>query len=198
MNNLNDINRSTLASVATFLTFPYLWMGLIMALIAMYGINFFGRTISGDLVALVMCCAFANPFVPGLVSNFAVRPLFLNLIMRDVFSGSGCLLGLVGFVLTWVSVVFFVTRNFQTAVILFALAPVIGLGLAFAITTLGRSGGGRLSGPSGGRPMINRPPDRTRQLPPGPSNRKQLPSGSESNRNTGAPGGRVPRPRKRE
>jgi hypothetical protein len=179
------------------LTFPYIWLGLILLLVSMYGINFFGQSISGDLVALGTCCALASPLIPGLVSNFAARPLFLNLIMRDVFSGSGCLLGLLGFVLTWLSVLFFVTRSFQTAVVLFALAPVLGLGLAFIITTIGRSGGGRRSAATGGRSIISKPPSQDRQLLGGSTGRKQLPPGKEPGHRAEETRGRVSRPRKR-
>lgn len=197
MNNLNDINRTTLASVATFLTFPYIWLGLILLLIAMYGINFFGNSISGDIVALVMCCALANPLIPGLVSNFAARPLLINLIMRDVFSGAGCLLGLLAFVGTWVSVLFFITRSLETATILFALAPIIGLSLAFLITTVGRHGNGLHSAGMGGGPTISRTPGQNRRLPDSTVDRKQLPSGRVSDRRPEETRGRVPRPRKR-
>lgn len=197
MNNLNDINRTTLASVATFLTFPYIWLGLILLLIAMYGVNFFGRSISGDVVALVTCCALANPLIPGLVSNFAARPLFINLIMRDVFSGAGCLLGLLAFVGTWVSVLFFITRSLETAAILLALAPVIGLSLAFLITTISRPGSGLRSTGMGRGPTISKPPSQDRRLPDSPAGRKQLPSGKTPDRRPEEARGRVPRPRKR-
>ena len=185
-------NRSTFATLTAFIAFPYIWLGLFLLLSLMYGGNFFGQDFGGSLVAALLCLGLLNPFVPGLISNFIVRPILLNLLVREIVSTAGCLTGLVGFVITGLVMLYFLGREPGIALAIFAAAPVIGALLAAAVSFLGRGGipirtgnGGTTRGP---QVRVEKPKPRSlpeRSTPPRLSPPSKTPS-------------RIPAPRRRE
>jgi len=198
--------RTTLSTLAAFISFPYIWLGLFLLLSLMYGGNFFGQGLGGDLVAALLCLGLLNPIVPGLVSTFVARPIFLNLLGRELISTAGCLTGLVGFVLTGLGVLYFLGRDLQTALVIFLIAPVVGGLLAAVISVAGRSGlssalsGRRTPPPQTGvrKPEQRLLPGRT-ERPSLPGSRpSRLPTPRRSERTEKRRSGRVPPPRRRE
>ncbi|HDQ71852.1 MAG TPA: hypothetical protein ENN19_07115 [Chloroflexi bacterium] len=198
-------NRSTLATIAAFISFPYIWLGLFLLLSLMYGGNFFGQDIGGSLVAALLCLGLLNPLLPGLVANFVARPIFLNLLAREIVSTAGCLTGLVGFVVTGLGVLYFLSRNLGVALLIFLSAPVVGGLLAFGVSIAGRGGFPVLSRgrrpPSTPRIRVEKPEPRRLA---GRSERPSLPDASSSSsrlpaprRSERPPSRRTPPPRRR-
>lgn len=197
---LDTENRSMLANMATAISFPYIWIGLFLIFFILYGADFFGAGIGGSLVSVLICLGLLNPLVPGLVSGFVARPLFLNLLGREIVTGKGCLAGLATVVAGMAAMLFFLTRDPNTSLIIFAVAPLLGSLLAASISLLSRrgpsgSGGRRPPGPGRvGRqsrgselPGGHRPPS----LPPPSSTSRPVPPSK------GAVGGDRPKaPRK--
>lgn len=185
---LSTENRSTLATVAAFLSFPYIWIGLFLLLNWLYGGNFFGQGWGGDVVAALLCLGLLNPLAPGLISNFIARPAFLNLLARQIVSGMGCVVGLIGFVLSWVAVLYFVGRDFQLATWIFLAAPLVGGVLTFAVTAAGRGGG---FSSSRGTSKSGRPPVRIKEPSP-----RELPNHPERRALPESRNERLPSPRR--
>jgi len=170
---LSAENQATLATIAAAISFPYIWGGLFLLLYLLFGVNFFGEGLGGGLVAALLCIGLANPLVPGAVATFVARPIYRNLLARQIMTAPGCLVGLIGFALTALSMLFFLARDFQLALVLFAAAPIVGAALAGGLSLLGRSnlrlGRGRRAAPpvSGGRAPLPRVPE-GRKPPPLP------------------------------
>jgi hypothetical protein len=176
-------NRSTLATIAAAVSFPYIWLGLFLLLSLMYGGNFFGQDIGGSLVAALLCLGLLNPLAPGLVSSFVARPIFLNLLAREIVSAAGCLTGLAGFAVTGLGILYFLSRDIGIALLIFLAAPVVGGLLAFGVSVAVRGGfparsGGRRSSPAP-RIRVERP--ESRRLPGRPE-RPSLPGSSSLDR----------------
>jgi len=204
---LRSENRSTLATLAAAISFPYIWLGLFLLLSLMYGADFFGRGFEGGLVAGLLCLGLLNPIVPGLVSSFVARPIFFNLLGRELVSSAGCLVGLGGLFLTGLSVLYFLTRDLEMALILFLAAPLVGGLLATVISLAGRGG---LSLPSRRRAVpptswqVRKPERRVLPgkrerpaLPPSSSSRLSRPSSPRRSERVSKPSRRTPRPPKR-
>lgn len=178
--NLRTENRATFATLAAAISFPYIWLGLYLFLTLLYGANFFGQGFGGGLVAGLLCLGLLNPLVPGLVSTFVARPIFLNLLGREIVSSSGCLVGLAGFALIGLATLYFLARDMTVAVVIFLAAPLVGGLLAFLISTAARSG---FSLGHGRRPSAPTPPRisvSSRPSLPAPPNRPGLPGSSAS------------------
>lgn len=200
-------NRSALAAVSASISFPYIWLGLFLLLSLLYGGNFFGQNWEGDLVAGLLCLGLLNPIVPGLVANFIARPIFLNLLGRELISTAGCLIGLVGFALTGLGVLYFLGRDLRIALIVFLAAPVVGVSLCIAITTIQRgrfpsassrsrySPSTQIRGPRRGQRSL---PRRTERPVPTRSQSRRLPTPRRSDRTKRQSNKRVPPPRKRK
>lgn len=169
---LDHENRSTYANIATALAFPYIWIGLFLLLYQLFGFNFFGRGLNGDLVSVVLCFGLLNPAVPGALANYVAKPLFNNLLGREIITTKGCLSGIVTAALGFVLILFFLARDLQTALIIFVAAPVVGGVLALLVSFLANSssrGGGPRTGGGSSRPGPSHLG--ARALPPGPSSR---------------------------
>lgn len=190
--SLRTENRGTLATLAAAVSFPYIWLGLYLLLALMYGVNFFGQGLSGGLVAGLLCLGLLNPIVPGLISTFIARPIFLNLLGREIVSTSGCLIGLMVFVLIGLGTLFFIARDLTIAILVFFAAPVAGGALAFVVSAAGRGGLSLPLGRASGRApsiKVTRP---ERPTITGRPNRPTLPGASQST------GSRLPLPRRGE
>lgn len=184
--HLRSENRGILSTVSAAISFPYIWMGLFLLLSLMYGVDFFGEGFGGGLVAGLLCLGLLNPFVPGLISSFVVKPIISNLLGREAVTASGCVTGLVSVAVMGLAILFFITRDPQVALIIFMAAPVVGGILAIIITIAGR---GNFSLPRrGGIPPTSprittshKPalPERTKTRPALPNprgNKRRLPS----------------------
>lgn len=185
-------NRGALATLAAAISFPYIWLGLYLILALMYGTNFLGRGLGGGLIASLMCLALLNPVVPGVLSTLVARPIFSNILAREIVTGSGCLVGLGAVVLVGLVSVYFLSRNLTVALLVFLAAPVVSGGFALIATGISRSGRGARphvrAEPSG--PIRITKPDRPSL--PGRSDHPSLPGSS-----TGT-GSRLPPPRRTE
>ena len=159
--HLHNENISTLVTISAFLSFPYIWLGLFLLLSLMYGGNFFGTEWSGSLVAGLLCLGLLNPVVPGMVSNFIVRPLLLNLLGREIISSAGCLIGLGGFLLTGLGTLYFLSRDLTTAAVIFLAAPAVGSILAIATRVWERNSTPRSRKSSRPSIEVRRPPSRS-------------------------------------
>ena len=172
---LDHENRSTYANIATALSFPYIWVGLFLLFYQLVGFNFFGRGLNGGLVSVVLCFGLLNPAVPGALANYVAKPLFNNLLGREIITAKGCLSGIVVAGLGFVLLLFFLARDLQTALIIFVAAPVVGGVLALLISFLANSssGGGTALGRRTGGGSSWPGPSRSgpRALPSGPSSR---------------------------
>jgi len=185
--NLQHENQTGLATVAAWLTFPYTWLGLYVILAKLYGADFFGAGLGGNVVAGLLCLGLLNPFVPMALTNYLVRPLFMNLLGRELISGAGCLTGLVSFLAVGLSVVYFLARDLNLALQLMLLAPVAAGLLAVLVSFLS---GKRLSlGLQRRQQTPGIRPDRTGQ----PGN---LPAPAEPPPSLGRPPSRLPPPRR--
>ena len=158
--HLRSENRSILSTIAAAIAFPYIWMGLFLLLSLMYGANFFGQGFSGGLVAGLLCIGLLNPIVPGMLSSFVARPIFSNLLGRELISQAGCITGLVSVVVMGLTLLFYLTRDLEAALNIFLATPVVGGILAMIVTFLGRGNlpslrRGRPTSPSS--PRISRP-----------------------------------------
>lgn len=137
---LREENIITLASVSAAFSFPYIWGGMILLLAWLYNVEFFGPGMGGTLVAALLCLGLANPIVPGFISSMAVRPMFRNLLGMEIITAPGCVVGLAGFAIVALSVLFFLGRDFELALSLFGVAPVAGSLLSAVISLFTRRG----------------------------------------------------------
>ena len=163
--SLHNENRAALAGLASTITFPYLWFSLFVFLGALYNVGFFGRDIGGIIVMALVGLLCVIPAVPLALTRFVVRPLFNNLLGRELISHTGCITGLISIVLAGFVTVYVLSRGgFTTAALLLLAAPVVGALLAAGVSLLTR-GGVRL--PSRGRaaPAISVSKPSTRALP---------------------------------
>lgn len=169
-------NLAGLSKIAASVMFPYIWLGLFLILSLMYQANFFGQGFGGGLVAVLLCIGFLNPLVPGAISNYVVRPIFVNLLTKETISSSGCITGLVGVVVMGLGILFFLARDLNTSLIFFFLTPVVGGVLAVVATLLGRGGGGasRSSAPT----IVKRDPPQLTDS----GSRSRLPEGRRAER----------------
>ncbi len=139
-------NRSALAGIASTIAFPYLWFSLFVFLWWLYNIGFFGRNWVGILMMGLLGLVCLIPAVPLALTRFVVRPLFSNVLAREIISQAGCVTGLVSIVLAAFATVFVLSRGgFETALLLLVAAPVVGALLAGGISLVTRGGGLRLS-----------------------------------------------------
>ncbi len=154
--HLQSENRSTLAGIASALTFPYLWLGLFVLLAWLYNVGFFGRDIGSVIVPGLLCLVFLLPAVPLALTRYIVRPLFSNLLGREIIAAPGCITGLVSVVLAALATIYFLSRGiFDVAGMLLLAAPVVGALLTGGVTLLSRGGSlglvrGRTAAPSAG------------------------------------------------
>ncbi len=139
---LESENRSALATIASYIAFPYIWLGLFVLLAALYGAGFFGQTLGSMLVLVLLFLVFLLPIVPATLTKFVVKPIVSNLLGREVVSMPGCLAGLASVVLAGVGVIYFLSRGvLETAGWLFLAAPVVGGLLTAGLTLVNRGGG---------------------------------------------------------
>jgi len=202
---LRSETQATLSTLAAIVSFPYIWLGLFLLLSLMYGGNFFGQGLGGDLVAALLCLGLLNPLVPGLVSNFIARPIFLHLLGRELISTAGCLTGLAGLILTGLGVLYFLARDLMMTLVLFLAAPMVGGLLAVVVSAIGR--GGFIAVPSRyrkspprpeiGKPERHRLPGKTERPSLPGSRSSRLPAPRRSERTATGPRNRVPPPRRR-
>lgn len=185
---LRSENRTQLAAIAAFVAFPYIWLGLFLLLSLMFGANFFGQGFGGGVVTMLLCLGLLNPLVPGAIANYVARPIFSNLLGREVVNASGCIAGLTGVVAMGLGILFFLARELNTSLIIFLLTPVVGGILAAVVTFLGRSGG--VMPPRSGPTITN--PDRPRL--PEPISKIRLPQGRRAERPS-LPSGKAQQPR---
>ena len=169
---LREENLGTLATISAGLSFPYIWGAMLLLLSWLYRSGFFGADLGGSLVAALLCLGLANPIVPGVISSMAIRPLFRNILGREIVPAPGCIAGLIVFAVTALSVLFFLARNFTVAAILFAVAPIAGLIVTALVTLVARGGLPSLPTRRGSRPprvQVSVPrrelPDSTGRLP---------------------------------
>lgn len=176
---LNHENRSTCANIAAALSFPYIWIGLFLLLYKLFGISFFGRGFNGGLVSVLLCLGVLNPAVPGALATYVAKPLFSNLLARELVTTKGCLSGIVTMIVGLVLILYFLARDMQTALLVFVAAPVVAVVLAVAVSLIENNGsrGGGMRKPGGGsaKPIA---PRRAPSLPPGPSSRPKAPDKS--------------------
>ncbi len=175
-------NWSTLAKIVATLSLPYICIGLSLFFSLMYSINFFGVGLAGCLVAgLFLLILFT---LTSAIANNIIRPVLLNLLAQGIISMPGCLIGLLGFFVTALSVVFFLSRDPLIAGLLFLAAPVVGGGVAFLISAGGRMRSlPRLSGRST-TPSIRVEKPKTL---PGGTKRASLPPRSSPSQSTRSP-----------
>ncbi len=138
---LQSENRSAMAGIASTITFPYLWFSLFVFLWWLYNIGFFGRNWGGILMMVVLGLLCVIPAVPAALTRFVVRPLFSNLLAREIVSHAGCVTGLISIVLAGFATIYVLSRGgFETALLLLLTAPVVGALLAGGVTLLQRGG----------------------------------------------------------
>lgn len=140
MTHLRSHNEDLLATIASGLLFIYIWLGLFVLLYFMYQAGFFGNSLGGLLLTGGLCLFFVTPIVPGLISRFVIKPIFINLLGREVITSGGCISGIVLMLLSGIVMLFFVSRNLNIAWIIFLSAPVAGGILSGIISLLSRSG----------------------------------------------------------
>ncbi len=139
--SLQSENRSALAGIASTITFPYLWFSLFVGLWWLYQIGFFGRDWGGILMLVVLGLVCLIPAVPAALTRFVVRPLFSNLLAREVISQGGCVTGLVSIVLAGFAAIYGLSRGaFETTLLPLIAAPVVGALLAGGVSLLQRGG----------------------------------------------------------
>lgn len=179
-------NRETLSKVASTLSIPYVFMGIVGVLYALYSSSFISQDIGGVLVVGLLCLL--TPMLTGATANFFVRPVLSNILGNDIISNRGCLAGLGVYGAMVLAVIFFLTRNFATASYIFLAVPVVAILTSVVVSGIGRMGGG--SGKRGAGPIsISRPQPPRIGTPP---HRHDLPPGEQS---PGFPS-RLPGPRR--
>ncbi|MCA9872583.1 MAG: hypothetical protein KC441_02985 [Anaerolineales bacterium] len=186
--HLRSENRTLLSTIAAFIIFPYIWIGLFLMLSLMFGANFFGRGFGGGIVAGLLCIGLLNPLVPGAIANYVARPIFSNLLGREMVAPPGCIAGLIGVVAMGLGILFFLARDLNTSLIFFLLTPIVGAALAAAVTFFGRGGGVARRGSA---PLVSRSDQPSL---PDPENRRRLPEGRRAERPSFA-AGRTSQPR---
>jgi len=138
---LQSENRNALAGIAATIAFPYLWLGLFVFLGWLYHVGFFGRDWGSIIVPALLCLVLLTPVVPAALSRFVVRPLFSNLLGREIIAASGCITGLVSVVAAGFATLHFLSRGmFDVAAGLLSAAPIVGALLAGGVTLLSRGG----------------------------------------------------------
>jgi len=142
---LQSENRSALAGIASTITFPYLWFSLFVGLWWLYQIGFFGRDWGGILMMAVLGLICLIPAVPAALTRFVVRPVFSNLLAREIISHAGCVTGVVSITLAGFAAIYLLSRGeFEPTLLLLFAAPVVGALLAGGVTLVTRGGGLRL------------------------------------------------------
>lgn len=145
---LRSENRSTLASIAATIAFPYLWLGSFIFLGWLYKIGFFGHSWGSWIVMGLLGLALITPATPLALTRFIARPLFSNLLGHDIVTHAGCVSGLISVVGAAIVAIYFLSRGvFGTAGVLMLAAPVVGTLLTGGVTLLSRGGGLRLFSP---------------------------------------------------
>jgi hypothetical protein len=161
---LRSENRGTLVGIASLIAFPYLWLGLFVFLAWLYHIGFFGRGLGSIIILGLLGLLSLIPAVPLALTKFLVRPLFSNLLGREVITVPGCVTGLVSVVSAGFAAIYFLSRGtFGTAGLLLLAAPLIGGLLAGGVSLIARGGGVRLPGRRRSAPegrLGNRPPSK--------------------------------------
>ncbi|HQE91269.1 MAG TPA: hypothetical protein PLH19_00150 [Anaerolineae bacterium] len=138
---LQSENRSALAGIASTITFPYLWFSLFVGLWWLYRIGFFGRDWGSILMLVVLGLVCLIPAVPLALTRFVLRPLFSNLLAREVISHAGCVTGLVSIVLAGFAAIYGLSRGaFETTLLFLLAVPVVGVLLAGGVSLVQRSG----------------------------------------------------------
>lgn len=184
-------NRNALVGVAAVITFPYLWLSLFAFLAWLYHIGFFGRDWGSIIVLGLLGIVFLIPAVPMALTKFIVKPLFSNLLGREIITMPGCITGLVSVVGASFVAIYFLSRGgFGTAGLLLLAMPVVGLLLAGGVSLLARGGGVHLG--TQGRKAAPRSIRVEKPAPPAlsPPNRPSLPPTQER------PLARQPEPRR--
>ncbi|MBN2003164.1 MAG: hypothetical protein JXA21_07380 [Anaerolineae bacterium] len=139
--SLQSENRGALAGIASTITFPYLWFSLFVLLWWLYKIGFFGRDWGGILMLVILGLVCLIPAVPLALTRWVVRPLFSNLLAREVIGQGGCVTGLVSIVLAGFAAIYLLSRGaFETTLLLLIAAPVVGGLLAGGVSLLQRGG----------------------------------------------------------
>ena len=208
-------NRNTLVGVAVLITFPYLWLGLFAVLAWLYHVGFFGRGWGSYIVPGLLCLVFLVPAIPWALTKLLVRPLFTNLLGREIITESGCMVGLVSVVIAGLVAIYLLSRGaFKTVGLLFLSAPFVGGVLAGGVSLLARGGGislrrKRHSAPpitsvekprSFGLPKSKRKPslptDKSRTLPASTENLARKPTRRRRNEKGGSARRPAPPPRR--
>lgn len=207
---LQSENRSTLVGIAALMAFPYIWLGLFVLLYWLYYIGFFGRDLGSLIMLGVLGLLFLIPAIPFALTRFLVRPLFSNLLGREVITTPGCITGLVCVASAGVAAIYFLSRGvFETVGLLLLLAPVVGSVLAGGVSLITRGGGlslprGRTKTPQGRRveklrsprlPQPRRSPSLSAEKRSSlPSPKKDVPSSSKPPRRRSRPSSSSSRP----
>lgn len=174
---LQSENRNMLAAIAAGISFPYVWLGLFVFLYWLYRIGFFGYDLGSIILPALICLGLLSPAVPAALTRFVIKPLFSNLLGREVISAPGCISGLVTAVIAGFVSLYLLSRgSFQTAGLFLLLGPLVGAILAGGISLIFRGGGIRLGSRRRSSPSTGRPPSSRPQLPGGGRTPPSLPS----------------------
>lgn len=133
---IDQQNKDTLARIASGICLVYVWLALLYIWVVLaFQVGFFGTGMGGMLVGGgVLLFLVLNPAVPWAIVRFVLKPIIHNALERGVVNTPGCFGGIGAFFLLVVYTLWALSRDANSALLVFLVAPLVALVVAALVT----------------------------------------------------------------